>query len=245
MASTVSEHPAAKSYDDPRLSRRTIPGTGNIALTTMTVALPLYLDLARRLNRKVAPLSKRDTWSISIRPPAAGDPDAISDHAGWACDFWSSGIGAHTWPPRMSAKQARIMRRIVHSYKTSDGRRIFGWGAHSSLGGDYDQPRNNDPMHVFVRPGITPDDLRAVRAAMGISKGGRRRARFGTVRFRLTSAAYRVPGAQNTRRPKRKRRRGTTMRVAAWQRVGRRDWIRDVRGDWFRARRTDWVRPGK
>lgn len=176
MARTVSGHPAARSYGDPRLRTRTVPGT-TIRLTTMRPALPLYLHLAKRLNRKVRPLSVKDTWSIAMKPPAAGPQDAHSDHEGWACDFWASTIGAHTWPSRMPDDLAKIMLRIVSSYRTADGRRIFGWGAHESQGGDYTKTVNSDPMHVFVRPGITAADLRECRRRMGIRLNGRNKRR--------------------------------------------------------------------
>jgi hypothetical protein len=166
---TVSGHPAAEDYDDPRLAAGTIPGT-DIKITTMAGCLPLFLHLMARLNLEVWPLSWRDTWSIGIRKARMGS--STSDHAGWATDSWADGIGAHTWPPRMSMTQAARMHTVVHTYRTADGRRIFGWGAHSSLGGDYTKTASNDPMHVFVRPGITEADLVACAKRMGIGPDG-------------------------------------------------------------------------
>lgn len=242
MVATVSGHPAAESYSDPRLASGTVPGTKGIRLTTMKAALPLFLDVARRANRKVAPLSARDTWSIGIRPPRAGSHSQTSDHAGWACDFWAAGIGAHTWPPRMNAKQARVMRRIVHSYKTRDGRRVFGWGAHESLGGDYTQTVNNDPMHVFVRPGITANDLAEVQRRMSIRDNGTRERSIATpvatAKVTRRSRVFGKPGDRSTRAGHRER--GQTVHVVDSRKLGRAVWLQLRNGKWLRAKRTDW-----
>lgn len=175
MTLTISGHPAATSYEDRHLRTGVVPGTNGIKLTTWAAALPLFLHCAKRLNRKVKPLSARNTWSIGIRQARMASGE--SDHAGWAIDLWSDDIGAHTWPPRMSAAQAKVVLRIVSSYRTKDGRRIFGWGAHASLGGDYQHTASNDPMHIYVRPGITVADLRECRKRMGIRTNGRNKRR--------------------------------------------------------------------
>ena len=52
---------------------------------------------------------------------------------------------------------------------------VFGWGVSDKIKGvDYPHTyhRINDPMHFFIRPGITPSDLRAVRKALGIQRDG-------------------------------------------------------------------------
>lgn len=170
MTTTMSGHPAANDYDDKRLATGVVPGTDGIKLTVFKGCLPLFLHCAARLNAEVAKLRKHDTWSIGIRQARMGDK--TSDHAGWAIDAWADGIGAHTWPPKMSAAQAERMLAVVSSYRTADGRRVFGWGAHSSLGGDYQKHASNDPMHVYIRPGVTEADVAAVAKRMGIGSDG-------------------------------------------------------------------------
>ena len=171
MGTTISGHPAANDYDDARLATGVVPGTDGIKLTVFRGCLPLFLHCAARLSAEVAPLRKHDTWSIGIRD--ARMASGISDHAGWAIDCWADGIGAHTWPPKMSAEQARKMLAIVSSYKTAGGRRIFGWGAHDSLGGDYHKQASNDPMHVYVRSGITEADVADAAKRLGIGPDGK------------------------------------------------------------------------
>lgn len=231
MGTTISGHPAANDYDDARLATGVVPGNAEgVKLTVMRGCLPLFLHCAARLDREVEPLRKRDTWSIGIRD--ARMASGISDHAGWACDFWADGIGAHTWPPRMSAEKARKMLTIVASYKTPDGRRIFGWGAHESLGGDYRKTASNDPMHVFVRSGITEADVAACAKRLRIrvdgtvapipTTGVRRIKVTGSGRLTASDIAktlgigVRHIVARNLWLLARRARRGDMVRVPAW-----------------------------
>lgn len=175
MSKTVSGHAAIKSWSSPLLAARKIPGLG-ITLRTRKAALPLFLHLAARLNDEIQPLSSRDTWSFNYRPIRMGA--AVSDHAGYAIDCWSSTIGRHTWPSKMSAKKARQISRILEDYRTPDGRYIFLWGASSQAPGvDYKGPthrtqKGNDPMHFAVARGISVRDLMKTRRAMGLRLNG-------------------------------------------------------------------------
>ena len=176
MSNTVSGHPAIKSWGSPLLAARRIPGT-KISLRTRRSALPLFLHLAARLNTEARPLNPRDTWSFNYRPIRMGQ-SAVSDHAGYAIDCWSSSVGAHTWPSRMPARLARKIGRILEDYRTPDGRYIFLWGASSQAPGvDYKGPthrtqKGNDPMHFAIAPGITNADLMRTRKAMGLRLDG-------------------------------------------------------------------------
>jgi len=175
MSKTVSGHDAIKSWGSPLLAARRIPGL-KIQLRTRRAALPIFLHLAARLNA-VRPLSPRDTWSYNYRPIRMGQ-SAVSDHAGYAIDCWSSSIGAHTWPSKMPAKVAKEIGRILEGYKTPDGRFVFLWGASSLAPGvDYKGPthrtqKGNDPMHFAIARGISTRDLMRVRKAMKIRLDG-------------------------------------------------------------------------
>lgn len=175
MPTTISGHPAATTSGDPRLAVGTIPGT-DITLRTMRVALPLFLHVAAALDKEVEPLQKRNTWSYNYRPPRMGS--GVSDHSGWAIDLWSDGIGMHTWPSRMPKAKAQKMGRILERYRTEDGRYVFGWGAANIAPGvdykgkTYTKQSSNDPMHVFIAPGIDANDLREVIDRMNISATG-------------------------------------------------------------------------
>lgn len=170
MARSVSGHEVLRP-GDPRLATGTIPGTKR-RLTLHRTALPLFLNAFAALSAEVKPLSW-DTWSYAYRPARAAA--AWSDHAaGLAADAWSGSIGAQVWPARMTQAQAGRMLAVLRRYKTADGRRILGWGARAELGGDYH--RINDPMHVYVRPGIGVADLVECQHRMGIRGDGTSRA---------------------------------------------------------------------
>jgi hypothetical protein len=172
---TVSGHDAIKLWGDPRLAARRIPGT-TISLRTRRSCLPLFLNLAARLNREARKLDPKDVWSFNFRPIRTGS--AVSDHAGYAIDCWASSVGAMTWPSRMPADLARTVGRILEDYKTPDGRYVFLWGASSLAPGvDYKGPthrtqRGNDPMHFAIAPGISNADLMRTRKAMRLGLDG-------------------------------------------------------------------------
>lgn len=175
MANTVSGHEAIKSWADPRLRSARIPGT-KINLRTRRSCLPLFLHLFARLNREVRKLNPKDTWSFNYRPIRLGQ--SVSDHAGYACDAWSSSVGAMTWPSKMPANMAKQIGRVLEDYKTPDGRYIFLWGAaRIAPGVDYKGPthntqKGNDPMHFAIAPGITNADLMRTRKAMRLKLDG-------------------------------------------------------------------------
>jgi hypothetical protein len=176
MTTTVSGHPAIKSWSSPMLAARPIPGT-RINIRTRKSCLPLFLHLAARLNKEVRRLNPRDTWSYNFRPIRMGQ-SAVSDHAGYGVDLWSSTTGAHVWPSRMPAADARKISRILEDYKTPDGRYVFGWGASRLAPGvvfkgfTHRTQAGNDPMHFIIARGITTADLMATRRAMKIKLNG-------------------------------------------------------------------------
>lgn len=175
MTKTISGHEAIKSWSSPLLLARKIPGT-KITLRTRRACLPLFLNLAARLNEDVRPLSISDTWSFNYRPGRMSD--VVSDHAGYAIDCWSSSVGAHTWPSKMPATVAKKISAILEEYQTNDGRFVFLWGASSQAPGvKYAGPthhtqKGNDPMHFAIARGISMKDVVAVQKALGIKPDG-------------------------------------------------------------------------
>jgi len=173
MAKTISGHSALRSID-PRLAKRYVPGRP-IWLRTHRAYLPLFLRLAVLLDQ-VEQLKVSNTWSYNYRPPRMGE--GVSDHAGYAIDCWSNGIGTHTWPSKMPADKAAKISAILERFKTDDGRHVFGWGACSKgpgviyTGPTYKLTKSNDPMHFFIAPGISTKDAAAVIKKLKIQSDG-------------------------------------------------------------------------
>ena len=174
MARTISGHPAIASSASPFLRRCDVPGRP-IWIMVRKAYAPLFLRLMVLLDT-VEHLTQRNTWSYNYRKPRMGS--GVSDHAGYAIDCWSDGIGAHTWPSRMPKDQALAISRILENFRTADGRHIFGWGACNDAPGvvytgpTYANHVSNDPMHFYIAKGIsTVDAIRAIRK-MRIRKDG-------------------------------------------------------------------------
>lgn len=174
MAATVSGHSAIKYSRSPYLKRAFIPGRP-VWILTRKAYLPLFLRLCVLLDQ-VEPLQLRNTWSFKYRPPRMGE--GISDHAGYAIDCWSDGIGTHTWPSKMPKAKALAISKILKGFKTADGRHIFGWGACDDAPGvvytgpTYEKHVSNDPMHFYIAPGITTRDAARVIKALRIKSDG-------------------------------------------------------------------------
>ena len=173
MSTTISGHAAITSYSSPRLRKAYVPGRPIWILVRRAYA-PLFLRLMVLLDQ-VEQLTMRNTWSYNYREPRMGS--GVSDHAGYAIDCWSDGIGAHTWPSRMPKEKAAQISRILDNFRTVDGRLIFGWGiTKNSPGVDYpivyQRHESNDPMHFYIANGVTVlDAIRAIRK-MRIRKDG-------------------------------------------------------------------------
>lgn len=173
MADTISGHPAIRFSADPRLRKARVPGRP-IWLRVARPYAPLFLRLAVLLDQ-VEQLEVRNTWSYNYRAPRMGQ--GISDHAGYAIDCWSDGIGAHTWPSRMPKDKAARISEILKRFRTDDGRLVFGWGVcKRSPGVDYPivyrLVASNDPMHFYIAPGISSKDAAQVIRDMGIRSDG-------------------------------------------------------------------------
>ena len=171
MTLTLSGHVAITSPTSVLLGVAKVPGRP-ITLRTGKTFLPLFLRLAV-LCDQVIQLHPNDTWSYAYRAPRMGD--GISDHAGWAVDFWSSREGAATWPSRMSSAEAEDIAHILEHFTTASGEHIFGWGAVKAggyTGPHYTKTRYNDPMHFYRAPGVSNADGAAVIKRLRIRPNG-------------------------------------------------------------------------
>lgn len=173
---TISGHAAITSSSSPLLKKGWVPGRP-IWIKTHRAYLPLFLRLMVLLDG-VEQLRQRNTWSYNYREPRMGS--GVSDHAGYAIDCWSDGIGMHTWPSRMPQKQAREIAFILERFRTADGRHIFGWGASRQAPGVaaytgplYTKTSSNDPMHFYIAPGVSVWDAWRARRKMAIKPDGR------------------------------------------------------------------------
>lgn len=175
MPSTLSGHAAITSSSSPLLRTAYVPGRP-IWIKTHRAYTPLFLRLMVLLDQ-VEPLKQRNTWSYNYRQGRMAT--GISDHAGYAIDCWSDGIGAHTWPSRMPRDAALQISRILDNFRTHDGRYIFLWGiCRESPGVVYGGPtytkhESNDPMHFAIAPGVTAFDAVRARLKMRIRNDGR------------------------------------------------------------------------
>lgn len=168
---TVSGYPSLRPFSS-RLKRGRVPYIKQrVTLTCDKEILPLFLHLTATLDKHVSPILSRNTWSYADRKARMANAD--SDHrGGQAIDVWSDTLGAQTrvGRERMPAAKAAVVLRILKNYRTKDGRRIFGWGASTRIGGDY---RNvNDAMHIYRRPGISDADVRWCIAHLKIKPNG-------------------------------------------------------------------------
>lgn len=175
MPNTISGHAAITTASSPFAKRAFVPGRP-VWIITHRAALPLFLRLLVLLDQ-VEPLKLSNTWSFNYRAPRMGS--GVSDHAGWAVDCWSNGIGTHTWPSRMPAAKASQIARILDNFRTVDGRHIFGWGIckceHQPVpydGPTYTKHESNDPMHFFIAPGVGVWDLWRAARKMRIRPDG-------------------------------------------------------------------------
>ncbi len=161
--------PGIPDETDARMTRGTVPGTHKHVLLRKEV-MPLFLNLLSRINKEVLPLNPGPLDSWEYRDARLGG--GLSNHAsGTAIDFRYDVLEADH-QIHMTQAQRRQMERILDSYKTADGHRVFGWG------GEWTPGRACDEMHVEIgqdwqvgRP-IGVADVRQVTASMHLRADG-------------------------------------------------------------------------
>jgi len=165
-------YPTIPDYGDKRMVTPLVPGSSARILGGVVAwAAPLFLAFIADLHVSVATV-RSPIWGYT-RKMAASDPSKVSCHySATAVDVWPDGIGAHTWPARMSAAQARNVVKLLDTYREADGRLLFRWLAHESLGGAVHRTSSNDPMHFELSSGLNPARVRAAMEHLRIGPDG-------------------------------------------------------------------------
>ena len=141
---TLNGWTAIGSSSDPRMTRLTVPGTHK-AVTLRKEVMPVFSSILQRINREVLPLNAGPLDSWEYRQARLGG--GLSNHAsGTAIDFRYDVLKADHLV-HMNPAQRRQMEKILDSYKTPDGHRLFGWG------GEWTPGRACDEMHLEVGQG--------------------------------------------------------------------------------------------
>lgn len=158
MPQTLSGHRAVLFQGSPQLRRAYVPGRP-VWIRVHRAYAPLFLRLCVLLDQ-VEQLKPTDTWSYAYRK--ARMANQTSDHAGYAIDVWTTRSGAQGKRPSPELRDQ--VERILATFTTANGRRIFGWG------GTYQN--TPDAMHFYVNPTITPKDAQEVQDRLGIRADG-------------------------------------------------------------------------
>jgi hypothetical protein len=78
----------------------------------------------------------------------------------------------------MPKDKAVAISKILETFKTNDGRYIFGWGICSDSPGvtyggpTYSKHASNDPMHFYIAPSVSTADAAAAIKRLGINSDG-------------------------------------------------------------------------
>lgn len=185
MAQTINGWRLIESYGDNDLTRIKVPGTKR-SLTLHKDVAPLMAHFVSRYDKTIRRIDKKgdtfDDWSYSKPREGNAAPGQWSDHSsGTAVDINASQEGAQGpknrewWTKRskrvrtFGQKRYKIMQRLLKNHE------VFLWGGATDLGGDYTQPKNWDWMHIAVKPGVTPGQVRAVTKRKRIGPDGRKR----------------------------------------------------------------------
>jgi hypothetical protein len=153
-ATSLNGWAAIPDPSDPRMASVRIAGH---TLHLRKEVMPVFLSALRRINAEVLPLAPGPLDSWEYRDARLGG--GLSNHAsGTAVDFRYDVLRADH-QVHMTPAQRRAMERILDSYQTADGHRLFGWG------GEWTPGRACDEMHLEVGQrwqvgrAITPGDF--------------------------------------------------------------------------------------
>lgn len=169
LPTSINRWRVLTGYSDPHLRTAVVPGTKR-SITMRKNVLPIFLAYASEYHTKIAPIDKGtlDDWGFSYRIARASS--SWSDHAsGTALDLNATKEGAqgpNNFDWWNSGGHAKTMRALLKKYE------ILMWGGSTQLGGDYQQPKNWDWMHVALKPGTNSAQVRALKRKLGIKKDG-------------------------------------------------------------------------
>lgn len=176
MTTCLNGWPAYQSQTDRHLKWMTIPTVGRQILVNRIAArafAAFYADwerlMTKRLTLTTGPL---DAWEYREARQASG----LSNHAGGVAVDVRYDILKADGKAHMTARESKIVRKLLDVYVTPDGRRIFGWG------GDW-SPGSVDEMHLEIAQGwaigaggqdITPQDVKDCIKHLRIKRDGTR-----------------------------------------------------------------------
>lgn len=215
------------------LKTGTVPGT-NIRLTMRRDVLPLFLALAREYHDTVAPLRYGECGAYNYRAAMGGG--GWSDHAaGVAVDLnWGheGAPGLYGGMSTMSKAQVVACAALKQKY------RVVLWGGDAARGGDYTQPKNWDPMHYALRPGVTSATVASAIKELRIQPNGTIRPTAWTRVTRFPSTGVYSEKSEHSYRVGTKRFL-TYIEYVAVERDGiGRVWLKTPAGNWVIAAAT-------
>ena len=138
---------AIQDENDVRLARGTVPGTKKSVLLRKEI-LPVFLAILSDVNKTVIPLNPGPLDSHEYR--SARLSNALSNHASATAtdmryDVWYADNERHC-----TTAQIAQMHKLLDKYRTTTGKRIFGWG------GDWTPGRSCDEMHLELIQSWSP-----------------------------------------------------------------------------------------
>lgn len=170
MALCLSGWEAIPNESDGRLRHIHVPGTVK-GVTVRTECAPVFAAALSQVNQHVIPLNPGplDGWEYRQARAANG----LSNHSGgiavdFRYDVWTAEHKQWATPD-----QIRTMHAIMDHFRTTGGKRIFGWGG--DWGANF-----LDPMHLEIgqawEPGIgsfvSVADVLNVQKRLGIDNNG-------------------------------------------------------------------------
>jgi len=173
MALTLNGWTAIESVTDPNLAVGKVPGTIK-TIRLHKAVLPVFLAFLADVNKTVIPLNPGplDGWEFRAARMA---PAFYSCHASGTAsdmryDVWLADHKRHC-----TTAQIAQMHKLLDKYRTSTGKRVFGWG------GDWTVGSYCDEMHLEAiqswEPGAlgknaTAADFANVQKRLGIKADG-------------------------------------------------------------------------
>lgn len=168
----------------PELVTVKVPGTKRSLRLHKDVA-PIAAHFVARYHKTIRKIDKKgdvfDDWSYAAPREGNAAPGQWSDHSsGTAVDInatreGAQGPGNRSWWMKRSKrlrtlgrKRYKIMQKLLANHE------VFMWGGSTELGGSYTQPKNWDWMHIAIKPGVTPAQVRAVTKRKRIGPDGRK-----------------------------------------------------------------------
>ena len=128
---TLGGWPAIQYSNDARLATGKVPGT-NKSVTLRKEILPVFLAFLAEVNKKVIPLNPGplDGWQYRKARAANG----LSQHAGACATDMRYDVLKADYRRHMTQAKLTAMHKLIATYVTSSGKRVFRWVCHWEVG---------------------------------------------------------------------------------------------------------------